>query len=78
MAVTVVKAYRPNIVGHRRQYLYSLTVGVNGDTFTVPGVHTVQWVSSNQPSALTTIAASGNVLTFTGTATAAMVEVIGM
>ncbi len=77
-AVTqIAPSIDPKVTGNIRMQFYSVTVVTTGDTLTVPGMAQIYFVGCTNPAGITNISFSGNVVTFTGTATAAAVVVMG-
>ena len=67
----------PKVAGNFKVQFYNVTVVTTGDTLTVPGMTQIYFVDSSNPAGLTNMSSSGNVITFTGTATAAQICVMG-
>ncbi len=77
-AVTqIAPSIDPKVTGNIRMQFYSVTVVTTGDTLTVPGMSQIYFVGCTNPAGITNISFSGNTVTFTGTATAAAVVVMG-
>ena len=67
----------PKVAGNFKVQFYNITVVTTGDTLSVAGMTQIYFVDSSNPAGITNISVSGTTVTFTGTATAALVCVMG-